>query len=174
VRTIPILSTYQWQQPGTQHLLLSCLHTDLTCFVLLRTTSSPLRCSWASIPEWEAWSLSAECRRSHLPGGLYQWVPGKGEGFPEDFVPFVVSVQAATAVLSTPLMLYVWRCGSAPTVLAACTCQHCACAALMCPACTCCVWSCSPQRCVHHSGAFCQCSIELFDSAMSFWCWHAV
>ena len=23
--------------------------------------------SWASIPEWEAWSLSPECRRSHLP-----------------------------------------------------------------------------------------------------------
>lgn len=45
--------------------------------------------SWASIPEWEAWSLSPECRRSHLPGGIYQWVPGKGEGFPEDFVPFV-------------------------------------------------------------------------------------
>jgi hypothetical protein len=35
--------------------------------------------------------LSEECRRSHLPWGVYQWVPGKGEGFPEDFVPFVVS-----------------------------------------------------------------------------------
>lgn len=45
--------------------------------------------SWASIPEWEAWSLSPECRRSHLPSGIFQWVPGKGEGFPEDFVPFV-------------------------------------------------------------------------------------
>lgn len=45
--------------------------------------------SWASIPEWEAWSLSAECRRSHLPWGVWQTVPKKGEGFPEDFVPFV-------------------------------------------------------------------------------------
>eukprot|EP00879_Flechtneria_rotunda_P007091 GHRR01007443.1.p2 GENE.GHRR01007443.1~~GHRR01007443.1.p2 ORF type:complete len:179 (+),score=41.86 GHRR01007443.1:248-784(+) len=45
--------------------------------------------SWASIPDWEAWSLSPECRRSHLPWGIYQWVPKKGEGFPEDFVPFV-------------------------------------------------------------------------------------
>jgi hypothetical protein len=35
--------------------------------------------------------LSPECRRSHLPAGIFQWVPGKGEGFPEDFVPFVVS-----------------------------------------------------------------------------------
>ncbi|WIA29413.1 hypothetical protein OEZ86_011916 [Tetradesmus obliquus] len=44
--------------------------------------------SWASIPEWEAWSLSEECRRSHLPQGIWQFVPAKGEGFPEDFVPF--------------------------------------------------------------------------------------
>eukprot|EP00878_Enallax_costatus_P025414 GHUV01027190.1.p2 GENE.GHUV01027190.1~~GHUV01027190.1.p2 ORF type:complete len:164 (+),score=46.25 GHUV01027190.1:122-613(+) len=44
--------------------------------------------SWASIPEWEAWSLSPECRRSHLPWGIWQYVPKKGEGFPEDFVPF--------------------------------------------------------------------------------------
>lgn len=50
------------------------------------------RCSWASIPEWEAWNLSEQCRRSHLPWGVYQWVPGKGEGFPEDFVPFLVSL----------------------------------------------------------------------------------
>ncbi|KAF8073066.1 hypothetical protein HT031_000727 [Scenedesmus sp. PABB004] len=45
--------------------------------------------SWASIPEWEAWSLSDPCRRSHLPWGIWQLVPAKGEGFPEDFVPFV-------------------------------------------------------------------------------------
>jgi heme-degrading monooxygenase HmoA len=38
--------------------------------------------SWASIPEWEAWSLSEECRRSHLPQGIWQFVPKKGEGFP--------------------------------------------------------------------------------------------
>ncbi|KAI8477384.1 MAG: hypothetical protein J3K34DRAFT_398051 [Monoraphidium minutum] len=47
------------------------------------------RSTWASIPEWEAWSLSPECRRSHLPLGVWQYVPAKGEGFPEDFV-FIV------------------------------------------------------------------------------------
>jgi hypothetical protein len=35
--------------------------------------------SWASIPEWEAWSLSEPCRRSHLPLGVWQYVPAKGE-----------------------------------------------------------------------------------------------
>jgi len=45
--------------------------------------------SWASIPDWEAWSLSPVCRRSHLPWGIWQHVPKKGEGFPEDFVPFI-------------------------------------------------------------------------------------
>ncbi|GBF90910.1 hypothetical protein Rsub_03765 [Raphidocelis subcapitata] len=45
--------------------------------------------SWATIPEWEAWSLSEPCRRSHLPLGVWQYVPAKGEGFPEDFVFFL-------------------------------------------------------------------------------------
>ena len=44
--------------------------------------------SWASIPDWEAFSLSAAARRSHLPSGIWQSVPGKGEGFPEDFGEF--------------------------------------------------------------------------------------
>eukprot|EP00891_Asterochloris_glomerata_P001589 jgi/Astpho2/1589/Aster-x1017 len=53
---------------------------------------------WETIPQWEAYSLSPEARRSHLPwvsqqmygeaGGVYQFVPDKGAGFPEDFVPF--------------------------------------------------------------------------------------
>jgi len=43
---------------------------------------------WASIPEWEVYSLSETARRTHLPWGVYQYVPGKGEGFPEDFIPF--------------------------------------------------------------------------------------
>lgn len=43
---------------------------------------------WASIPEWETYSLSEVSRRSHLPWGVYQYVPAKGEGFPEDFIPF--------------------------------------------------------------------------------------
>lgn len=42
--------------------------------------------TWATIPEWEAWNLSPVCRRSHLPLGVWQYVPAKGEGFPEDFV----------------------------------------------------------------------------------------
>lgn len=44
--------------------------------------------AWESIPAWEAFSLSAEARRQHLPSGIWQFVPKKGEGFPEDFVPF--------------------------------------------------------------------------------------
>ena len=43
---------------------------------------------WASIPEWEAWSLSRDASRSALPTGVMQYPPRKGEGFPEDFVPF--------------------------------------------------------------------------------------
>lgn len=52
---------------------------------------------WASIPEWEAWSLSEPCRRSHLPLGVWQYVPAKGEGFPEDFVFFVDYKEAVNA-----------------------------------------------------------------------------
>lgn len=44
---------------------------------------------WASIPEWEAFNLSKEARRHHLPWGIWQYVPKEGEGFPEDFVPFL-------------------------------------------------------------------------------------
>eukprot|EP00892_Ulva_mutabilis_P000052 jgi/Ulvmu1/10047/UM059_0097.1 len=44
---------------------------------------------WASIPEWEAFNLSKEARRHHLPYGIWQYVPKVGEGFPEDFVPFL-------------------------------------------------------------------------------------
>jgi hypothetical protein len=29
---------------------------------------------------------------------VYQWVPGKGEGFPEDFVPFLVSDSAGVVM----------------------------------------------------------------------------
>jgi heme-degrading monooxygenase HmoA len=43
---------------------------------------------WSSIPAWEAWSTSEVARRLHLPDGTYQYVPNKGEGFPEDFLPF--------------------------------------------------------------------------------------
>lgn len=43
---------------------------------------------WAEVPQWEAWSTSTAARRHHLPSGIYQYVPKRGEGFPEDFVPF--------------------------------------------------------------------------------------
>lgn len=43
---------------------------------------------WESIPLWEAWSKSDAGRQQHMPVGVYQYVPKKGEGFPEDFVPF--------------------------------------------------------------------------------------
>ena len=43
---------------------------------------------WGSIPEWEAWSSSNEARRHHLPAGVQQYVPRKGEGWPEDSMPF--------------------------------------------------------------------------------------
>lgn len=47
-----------------------------------------IKSSWATIPEWEAFNLTPEARRSHLPVGVWQFVPARGEGFPEDFVPF--------------------------------------------------------------------------------------
>lgn len=53
--------------------------------------------SWDTIPNWEAYSLSPAARRSHLPWGIYQRVPDKGEGFPEDFVPFVDFSEAVNA-----------------------------------------------------------------------------
>ncbi len=34
---------------------------------------------WASVPAWEAWSASELARRQHLPTGVYQYVPKKGE-----------------------------------------------------------------------------------------------
>lgn len=43
---------------------------------------------WESIPAWEAWSKSSAGTQQHLPAGVYQYVPPKGEGFPEAFVPF--------------------------------------------------------------------------------------
>jgi heme-degrading monooxygenase HmoA len=44
---------------------------------------------WASAADFERWMLDDACRRSHLPPGVWQYVPRRGEGFPEDFVPFV-------------------------------------------------------------------------------------
>jgi heme-degrading monooxygenase HmoA len=44
---------------------------------------------WASIVDFERWMTDDACRRSHLPPGVWQYVPRRGEGFPEDFVPFV-------------------------------------------------------------------------------------
>jgi len=44
---------------------------------------------WASVADFERWMLLDACRRSHLPPGVWQYVPRRGEGFPEDFVPFV-------------------------------------------------------------------------------------
>ncbi|GMH35096.1 hypothetical protein BSKO_02964 [Bryopsis sp. KO-2023] len=52
---------------------------------------------WQSIPEWEKWSLCPVARRSHLPGGIYQYVPDKGAGFPDDFVPFKDLQKAVSA-----------------------------------------------------------------------------
>lgn len=43
---------------------------------------------WQSIPDFESWSLSDAARRSQLPDGVCQVVPKKGEGFPEDHMPF--------------------------------------------------------------------------------------
>lgn len=52
---------------------------------------------WASVPAFERWSLSAECRRHHLPSGIYQFMPRRGEGFPEDFVPIKDPPSPATS-----------------------------------------------------------------------------
>ena len=43
---------------------------------------------WESIPAWEAWSGGPAARRHHYPAGLYQYAPKRGEGFPEDYLPF--------------------------------------------------------------------------------------
>jgi heme-degrading monooxygenase HmoA len=43
---------------------------------------------WESVPAWEAWSKSAAATQAHLPTGVFQYVPAKGVGFPEAFVPF--------------------------------------------------------------------------------------
>ena len=32
--------------------------------------------------------MSKEARRQHLPAGIMQFVPRKGEGFPEESMPF--------------------------------------------------------------------------------------
>jgi len=53
------------------------------------TGDTVVSASWASIVDFESWMTRDECRRSHLPPGVWQYVPRKGEGFPEDFVPFV-------------------------------------------------------------------------------------
>ncbi|CAD7696377.1 unnamed protein product [Ostreobium quekettii] len=52
---------------------------------------------WASIPQWEAYSCSPVARRSHLPLGVWQYVPKKGDGFPDDFIPFKDMTQPVNA-----------------------------------------------------------------------------
>lgn len=38
---------------------------------------------------------------------MYQWVPGKGEGFPEDFVPFLVSAARGKGGVNVVVLLVV-------------------------------------------------------------------
>ncbi|GAX77967.1 hypothetical protein CEUSTIGMA_g5409.t1 [Chlamydomonas eustigma] len=52
---------------------------------------------WASIAEWESWATSDVARRHHLPAGVMQYVPKKGEGFPEDSMPFKDATDAVNA-----------------------------------------------------------------------------
>lgn len=47
-----------------------------------------VRSHWSTVPHWERWSTSRVARRHHLPYGIFQYVPKRGEGFPEDFIPF--------------------------------------------------------------------------------------
>ncbi len=47
-----------------------------------------VRSMWGSAKEFETWSASPASRRVGLPQGVYQFVPAKGEGLPEDFLPF--------------------------------------------------------------------------------------
>jgi heme-degrading monooxygenase HmoA len=68
------------QSPGFQGL--SVISDGLT-------GDTVVSASWASIVDFERWMTLDACRRSHLPPGVWQYVPRKGEGFPEDFVPFV-------------------------------------------------------------------------------------
>lgn len=53
---------------------------------------------WQSIPHFEAYSASPEsASRTPLPSGVMQYVPKKGEGFPEDYLPFKDLAEAVNA-----------------------------------------------------------------------------
>ncbi|KAF6257036.1 hypothetical protein COO60DRAFT_1640292 [Scenedesmus sp. NREL 46B-D3] len=52
---------------------------------------------WESAPLYEAWRNSSAAITAHLPSGTYQYVPKRGEGFPEDFIPFRDYDQAVNA-----------------------------------------------------------------------------
>ncbi|GLI62031.1 hypothetical protein VaNZ11_004608 [Volvox africanus] len=43
---------------------------------------------WNSPAAFEAWSRSAAASRHHYPAGVYQYAPRRGEGVPEDYLPF--------------------------------------------------------------------------------------
>ncbi|EFJ49730.1 hypothetical protein VOLCADRAFT_89483 [Volvox carteri f. nagariensis] len=43
---------------------------------------------WDSPTSFESWSRSAAARRHHYPAGVYQFAPRRGEGVPEDYLPF--------------------------------------------------------------------------------------
>ena len=49
---------------------------------------------WASLQQYEQYAVGAEARRHHLPAGVMQFIPRKGEGFPEDFVPVRADTRA--------------------------------------------------------------------------------
>ncbi|GLC36881.1 hypothetical protein PLESTB_000182700 [Pleodorina starrii] len=50
---------------------------------------------WESLAVYEEWARSDEARRHHYPGGVYQFAPRRGEGFPEDYLPFREAPEAA-------------------------------------------------------------------------------
>ncbi|GIM03189.1 hypothetical protein Vretimale_7994 [Volvox reticuliferus] len=43
---------------------------------------------WDSLAAFETWSRSAAACRHHYPAGVYQYAPRRGEGIPEDYLPF--------------------------------------------------------------------------------------
>ncbi len=47
-----------------------------------------VRSLWQSVPQWERWSTTSARKMHNLPEGVAQYAPSRGEGFPEDFLPF--------------------------------------------------------------------------------------
>lgn len=108
--SILLLRWLDWQIVIVMLPLLSDLNIPTHCFCclscMLQVTPGDsvdggrnvvVRSMWGSVPQWEKWSLSTDAKRVDMPDGVYQYVPAKGEGFPEDYLPFRAYDEAVNA-----------------------------------------------------------------------------